>query len=55
MKFVDCKIFSENSLRDVVKLRCDSRFQHAFSKKLPWLTQTKVITLKTQLHALNAR
>jgi len=27
----------------------------AFSKKLPWLTQTKAITLKTQLHAANAR
>jgi len=27
----------------------------AFSKKLPWLAQTKVITLKTQLHAVNAR
>jgi len=26
----------------------------AFSKKLPWLTQTKVIFLKTQLHAVNA-
>jgi len=26
----------------------------AFSKKLRWLTQTKVITLKTQLHAVNA-
>jgi len=27
----------------------------AFSKKLCWLAQTKVITLKTQLHAVNAR
>jgi len=27
----------------------------AFSKKLRWLAQTKVITLKTQLHAGNAR
>jgi len=26
----------------------------AFSKKLHWLTQTKVITLKMQLHAVNA-
>jgi len=26
----------------------------AFSKKLRWLDQTKVITLKTQLHAVNA-
>jgi len=26
----------------------------AFSKKLRWLTQIKVITLKTQLHAVNA-
>jgi len=26
----------------------------AFSKKLRWLAQTKVITLKTQLHAVNA-
>jgi len=25
-----------------------------FSKKLRWLAQTKVITLKTQLHAVNA-
>jgi hypothetical protein len=40
-----------------LKLRCDERFTHAFafSKKLPWLAQTKVITLKTQLHAVNAR
>jgi len=39
------------------KLRCDERFTHAFTflKKLPWLTQTKVITLKTQLHTVNAR
>jgi len=27
----------------------------AFSKKLRWLAQTKIITLKTQLHAVNAR
>jgi len=27
----------------------------AFSKKLRWLDQTKVITLNTQLHAVNAR
>jgi len=27
----------------------------AFSKKLSWLAQTKVITLKTRLHAVNAR
>ncbi len=27
----------------------------AFSKKLQWWAQTKVITLKTQLHAVNAR
>jgi len=27
----------------------------AFSKKLPWFEQIKVITLKTQLHAVNAR
>jgi len=26
----------------------------AFSKKLPWLAQTKVITLKMQQHAGNA-
>jgi len=26
----------------------------AFSKKLRWLAQTKVISLKTQLHAVNA-
>ncbi len=40
-----------------IKLRYDERFTHAvaFSKKLPWLAQTKVITLKTQLHAVNAR
>ena len=39
-----------------LKLRCDERFTHAFafSKKLPWLAQTKVITLKTHLHAVNA-
>jgi len=35
------------------KLRCDERFTHAFtvcgcvSKKLRWLAQTKVISLKT--------
>ncbi len=44
-----------------LKLRCDERFTlrllHvvAFSKNLRWLAQTKVITLKTQLHAVNAR
>ncbi len=27
----------------------------AFSKKLRWLAQTKVLTLKTQLHAVNTR
>ncbi len=27
----------------------------AFSKKLPWLAQTKVITLKMKTHAVNAR
>ncbi len=27
----------------------------AFSKKLPWLAQTKVITSKTKTHAVNAR
>jgi len=26
----------------------------AFSKKLRWLAQTKVIAMKTQLHAVNA-
>jgi len=26
-----------------------------FSKKLRWLAQTKVITLKTQLHVVNVR
>jgi hypothetical protein len=26
----------------------------AFSKKLRWLAQTKVITLKTEMHAVNA-
>ena len=33
------------------------RFLHvvAFSKNLRWSAQTKVITLKTQLHAVNAR
>jgi hypothetical protein len=25
-----------------------------FSKKLRWLAETKVITLKTQLHSVNA-
>ncbi len=44
-----------------LKLRCDERFTHAFTacdcilKKLRWLAQTMVITLKTQLHAVNAR
>jgi len=43
------------------KLSCDSRFQRAllhafaFSKYLPWLVQTSVITWKTQTHAVNAR
>jgi len=39
-----------------LKLRCDERFTHAvaFSKKFRCLTQTKVITLNTQLHAVNA-
>jgi len=27
----------------------------AFSKKLPWFEPTKVISLKTQPHAVNAR
>ena len=27
----------------------------AFSKKLPWFEPTKVITLKTQQHAVNPR
>jgi hypothetical protein len=40
-------------------LRCDTRFRllHAvaFLKKSHRLAQTKVITLKTQLHAANAR
>jgi len=36
-------------------------FKHAllhtvvFSKELRWMVQTKIITLKTQLHAVNAR
>jgi len=40
-----------------LKLRCDMRLLHAvaFSKKLRWSAQTKVITLKTQPHAVNAR
>jgi len=41
----------------VIKLRCDERLLHvvAFSKKLRWSAQTNVITLKTLLHAVNAR
>jgi len=44
-----------------VKLRCDERFTHAFTacgaflKKLRWLAQTKIITLKAQLNVVNAR
>ncbi len=44
-----------------LKLSCHSRFQRAllhaavFSKKLRWLAQTKVISLKMQLHAVNVR
>jgi len=44
-----------------VERRCNERFTHVFtalvalSKELPWFAQTKVITLKTQLHAVNAR
>ncbi len=45
-----------------LKLLCDSRFQRAFtacscvafSKKLPLFEPTNVITLKMQLHAVNA-
>jgi len=36
-------------------LRMRSLHVVAFSKKLRWLAQTKVISLKTQLHAVNAR
>jgi len=49
------------SKRSTLMLRCDERFTHAFTAcgcvfmKLRWLAQTKVITLKTQLHAVNAR
>jgi hypothetical protein len=54
---------SKNSFSfNCFKLRCDERFTHAFtahvvsfSNKLRWLAETKVITLKTQLHAVNAR
>ncbi len=48
-------------LRESIQLSCDSRFQRAFtafvsfSKSLPWLAQTSIITLKTQTHAVNAR
>jgi len=54
---------TRNSVCAFLKLRCDERFTHgftallhvvAFSKKLRWLTQTKVISLKTQLHAVSA-
>jgi len=43
-----------------LKLRCDKRFTNAFTAcgcifKEITLAQTKVITLKTQLHAVNAR
>jgi len=40
-----------------LKLRCDESLLHviAFSKKLPWFEPIKVITLKTQLHAVNVR
>jgi len=43
------------------KLRCNTHFQHVFTEcgcilkmKLRWLTQTKVITFKTQPHVVNA-
>jgi len=44
-----------------LKLRCDERFTHVFTargcvfNKIRWLDQTKVITLKNQLHAVNKR
>jgi len=41
---VATRVFSVRLLRAV-----------AFSKKLPWFEPTNVISLKTQLHAVNAR
>jgi hypothetical protein len=34
---------------------CVYSMQLRFQKKLPWFEPIKVITLKTQLHAVNAR
>ncbi len=50
---------SSNSCpNDEVKLRCNTRFQRAFtvafSKYLLWFEPTNVTTLKMQLHAINA-
>jgi hypothetical protein len=41
----------------VVTVVFDMRSLHAFafSKLFPWLAQIRVITLKMQLHAVNAR
>jgi len=53
------RICKENS--KTLKLRCDNHFQRACSCVFKVITligsnpQTKVITLKTQLHAVNAR
>jgi len=47
--------------RATVKLRCDERFKHAFTacscvfKEITLVAQTKVISLKTQMHAVYAR
>jgi len=49
--------FHENGCSSCVATAVFSvRLLHAvaFSKKLPWLAQTKVISLKTQPHAVNA-
>ena len=47
----------EQSLSCVATSVLRMRLLHvvAFSKKLRWLAQTKVITLKTQLRAVDAR
>ncbi len=44
----------------ILKLRCDTRFQRAITscicvfKEITWFEPTNVISMKTQLHAVNA-
>ena len=54
---IPCNICQQKSILSCVETAVFSvRLLHAlaFSKKLPWLAQTKVITLKTRMYAVNA-